>query len=143
MPYIIFFFKIKNCLKDDLFIRCVDRIGKCCITSAYLQWLCHSGERPVARGPLVWKKNGKKFLLPADQIFFQHVSGNTAIFFLCLTVMGKYIGIYFFSALMCLDSMYWINACICTDILSHKIRKRTFGRKHPANIQISLCICAV
>ena len=21
--------------------------------SAYLQWLCHSGERPVARGPLV------------------------------------------------------------------------------------------
>ena len=26
---------------------------KCCITSAYLQWLCHSGERTVARGPLV------------------------------------------------------------------------------------------
>ena len=26
---------------------------KCCITSACLQWLCHSGERPVARGPLV------------------------------------------------------------------------------------------
>ena len=52
MPY-IFFFKIKNCLNDDLFISCDDRIGKCCITSAYLQWLCHSGERPVARGPLV------------------------------------------------------------------------------------------
>ena len=52
MPY-IFFFKIKNCLNDDLFIRCDDRIGKRCITSAYLQWLCHSGERPVARGPLV------------------------------------------------------------------------------------------
>ena len=27
---------------------------KCCITSAYLQWLCHSGERPVASGPLVY-----------------------------------------------------------------------------------------
>ena len=28
-------------------------LEKCCITSAYLQWLCHSGERPMARGPLV------------------------------------------------------------------------------------------
>ena len=28
-------------------------LEKCCITSAYLQWLCHSGERPVTRGPLV------------------------------------------------------------------------------------------
>ena len=28
-------------------------LEKCCITSAYLQWLCHSGERAVARGPLV------------------------------------------------------------------------------------------
>ena len=28
-------------------------LEKCCITSAYLQWLCHSGERTVARGPLV------------------------------------------------------------------------------------------
>ena len=27
-------------------------LEKCCITSAYLQWLCHSGERAVARGPL-------------------------------------------------------------------------------------------
>ena len=39
-------------------------LEKCCITSAYLQWLCHSGERPVARGPLVllcnylpWSRN--------------------------------------------------------------------------------------
>ena len=30
-------------------------LEKCCITSAYLPWLCHSGERPVARGPLVSK----------------------------------------------------------------------------------------
>ena len=29
-------------------------LEKCYITSAYLQWLCHSGERPVARGPLVF-----------------------------------------------------------------------------------------
>ena len=28
-------------------------LEKCCITSAYLQWLCHSGERVVAHGPLV------------------------------------------------------------------------------------------
>ena len=28
-------------------------LEKCCITSAYLQWLCHSGERAVARGLLV------------------------------------------------------------------------------------------
>ena len=30
-------------------------LEKCCITSAYLQWLCHSGERAVAHGPLVNK----------------------------------------------------------------------------------------
>ena len=29
-------------------------LAKCCITSACLQWLCHSGERIVARGPLVY-----------------------------------------------------------------------------------------
>ena len=28
-------------------------LEKCCITSACLQWLCHSGEQTVARGPLV------------------------------------------------------------------------------------------
>ena len=28
-------------------------LEKCCITSACLQWLCHSGERIMARGPLV------------------------------------------------------------------------------------------
>ena len=29
-------------------------LEKYCITSAYLQWQCHSGEQPVARGPLVF-----------------------------------------------------------------------------------------
>ena len=28
-------------------------LEKCCIISAYLQWLWHSGERAVARAPLV------------------------------------------------------------------------------------------
>ena len=28
-------------------------LKKCCITNAFLQWLFHSGERVVARGPLV------------------------------------------------------------------------------------------
>ena len=32
-------------------------LEKCCITSACLQWLCHSGERTVARGPLVLVSN--------------------------------------------------------------------------------------
>ena len=58
MPYIIFFFKIKNCLKDDLFISCDDRIEKMLHKSAYLQWLCHSGERPMTLGPLVYKVTG-------------------------------------------------------------------------------------
>ena len=30
-------------------------LEKCCITSAYLQWLCHSGERAVALGSLIQK----------------------------------------------------------------------------------------
>ena len=32
-------------------------LEKCCITSACLQWLCRSGERTVARGPLVSSTN--------------------------------------------------------------------------------------
>ena len=48
----IFFFKTKNCSNDDLFISWMIGLEKCCIT-AYLQWLCHSGEWAVARGPLV------------------------------------------------------------------------------------------
>ena len=56
----IFFFKTKNCSNDDLFISCDNRIGKYCITSAYLQWLCHSGERAVAHGPLVKEYGASK-----------------------------------------------------------------------------------
>ena len=29
-------------------------LEKCCITSAYLQWLFHSGEQDIAHGPLVF-----------------------------------------------------------------------------------------
>ena len=52
MPY-IFFFKIKNCLMMIFSLVAMTGLEKCCITSTYLQWLCHSGERPVARGPPV------------------------------------------------------------------------------------------
>ena len=36
-------------------------LEKCCITSTYLQWLYHSGERAIVSGPLVfffetWRK---------------------------------------------------------------------------------------
>ena len=50
MPHIIFFFKIRMIFS----LVALTGLDKCCITSAYLQWLCHSGERPGARGPLVW-----------------------------------------------------------------------------------------
>ena len=53
-------------------------LEKCCITSAYLQWSCHSGEQVVAHGPLVFIFNldffralilqkciGSMYLLPA------------------------------------------------------------------------------
>ena len=45
-------------------------LEKCCITSAYLQWLCYSGERPVARGPLV------KFFFYRDK----HIVGSIVLY---------------------------------------------------------------
>ena len=45
-------------------------LEKCCITSAYLQWLWHSGERPVARGPLVYFNKpsfGKTFICKVER----------------------------------------------------------------------------
>ena len=44
MPYIIFFFKIRMIFS----LVAMTGLEKCCITSAYLQWLCDSGERPMA-----------------------------------------------------------------------------------------------
>ena len=35
-------------------------LEKCCITSAYLQWLFHSGERAVAHGPCCFSYFSKK-----------------------------------------------------------------------------------
>ena len=61
MSYI--FFKIKNCLNDDHSLVAMTGLEKCCITSAYLQRLCHSGERPMARGHLVY------FILFANLMF--------------------------------------------------------------------------
>ena len=45
-------------------------LDKCCITSACLQWLCHSGERIVARGPLVFLSQSSPILelFPFDKI---------------------------------------------------------------------------
>ena len=48
----IFFFKTKNC-SNAISLVAMTGLEKCCITSACLQWLCHSGERTAARGPLV------------------------------------------------------------------------------------------
>ena len=50
-------------------------LEKCCITSAYLQWLCHSGERPVVRGPLV-------FLIIFGFFVENHLLENTKLSFL-------------------------------------------------------------
>ena len=63
-------------------------LENCCITSAYLQLLCHSGERPVARGPLV--------------IFFYFFLFFNAIFYLpfflhfCFLVVAS-LAVYGFS----------------------------------------------
>ena len=46
-------------------------LAKCCITSACLQWLCHSGERIVARGPLVFFCDF--CLIAPDKGFFETV----------------------------------------------------------------------
>ena len=53
-------------------------LEKCCITSAYLQLLCHSGERPVARGPLVL------FSLPKWNLNYEDLQ-----FKVCMYVMRK------------------------------------------------------
>ena len=43
-------------------------LKKCCITSACLQWLCHSGERTVARVPLVfWMQRYLFLIIPKFQ----------------------------------------------------------------------------
>ena len=54
--------KLFNCLSHFLVIGVLE---KCCMPSAYLQWRFHSGERVVARGPLV--------------ILFQHSINNNGL----------------------------------------------------------------
>ena len=46
-------------------------LEKCCIISACLQWLCHSGERTVARGPLVFFCYVNGYHLPLNNVIFQ------------------------------------------------------------------------
>ena len=56
-------------------------------TSACLQWLCHSGERTVARGPLVYVA----FLL--SRVFETGLVGlakTQLFFFLCLIGIDEY-----------------------------------------------------
>ena len=69
-------------------------LEKCCITSACLQWLCHSGERIVARGPLV-------FILASN--FSNHVP-----YFLCWSSRVKFEDVLLprcsFSCFYCLAS---------------------------------------
>ena len=91
MPY-IFFFKIKNCLNDDLFISCEDRIGKMlhniCISAVAmsLRW--------VTRGPwascffAIVKRTRKNKINHRTPIFvftyyFGHLSYYLCIFLLC------------------------------------------------------------
>ena len=47
-------------------------LEKCCITSAYLQWLCHSDEQAVARGPLVFSPHYSiKYIWLLSPCFFK------------------------------------------------------------------------
>ena len=55
----------------EAFISCMTELENCCITAAYLQWLFHSGELAMARGPfivnvealvLIRRRNKKKYL---------------------------------------------------------------------------------
>ena len=53
MPYIYSSSKLRTAKMMIFSLVAMTGLEKCCITSAYLQWQCHSGERPVAREPLV------------------------------------------------------------------------------------------
>ena len=66
-------------------------LAKCCITSACLQWLCHSGERIVARGPLVLFCHAKPTIHMKCQDLFslkneKKIKSFAAIFFVALRV---------------------------------------------------------
>ena len=50
-------------------------LEKCCITSAYLQWQCHSGERPVARGP--------RFILGRDVAAYFEINCTNVLGLVC------------------------------------------------------------
>ena len=46
------------------------RLEKCCITSTYLQWLCHLGERPMAVGLSFYHSPLVKFSVKFNCFFF-------------------------------------------------------------------------
>ena len=69
-------------------------LEKCCITSACLQWLCHSGERTVARGPLVFPRPKK--MLSGNEYTSRNSLGSAISptdtkrsLFICFLRLGK------------------------------------------------------
>ena len=100
MPY-IFFFKIKNCLNDDLFISCDDRIGKMlhniCI-SAYLVVQLHRSFRNYAYlFYMVWRC-ARIFGVIQPLSFFNFVLFTCFFFFFFLCVFFFFF--FFFSFLV-------------------------------------------
>ena len=59
-----------------LSILAMTGLEKCCIASAYLQWLFHSGERAVARGPLVISSVFTFIPVPLSSLFLSFVSST-------------------------------------------------------------------
>ena len=61
-----------------MIISLVEMTGleKCCITSAYLQWLCHSGERLVTPGPLVYLLSEKKYQISTTKGYRAMISNT-------------------------------------------------------------------
>ena len=56
-------------------------------TSACLQWLCHSGERNVARGPLVFLVK----IISHFRVISLLIKNNLEVLYICtvVTIMGK------------------------------------------------------
>ena len=75
-------------------------LEKCCITSAYLQWLCHSGELTVARGPLCFNVSWYLLRLLIDGfipiqhqfvVFILIIWTHFSSFYTCFKVLNKCI----------------------------------------------------
>ena len=96
-------------------------LEKCCITSACLQWLCHSGERTVARGPLVtcldryFRIRCTVHIMTNMWSVGKYLAGGLS--WKCLFSLWKLLTNWnaIFSYILILKTMYWINWSIkCT-----------------------------